>query len=171
MIALCAAISAGEMWVACCLNQSSKTRYVGNSAWMYAIIAGRSTPVTPANQVSKPLAGPDGRTEMLLQNPKADRGVSLIFPVQQLPCVTLWKNLAAIEEGYVTGIEPGTGFPYTRRLERAAGRVPKLAPNETRSFNIEVSIHLDPAGVESAARRVNELQGGIKPVVDYVSPH
>jgi len=58
-----------------------------------------------------PLAGPDGRTELLLQNANGDRGVSLVFPVHQLACVTLWKNMAAPVDGYVTGIEPGTGFP------------------------------------------------------------
>jgi hypothetical protein len=113
-----------------------------------------------------PLAGPDGRTELLLQNAKGDRGVSLAFPVHQLPCVTLWKNLAAETEGYVTGIEPGTGFPYTRRLEREAGRVPKLAPNETRRFTIDFEIHSDQSGVKSASRRIQKIQGQIKTKID-----
>jgi hypothetical protein len=113
-----------------------------------------------------PLAGPEGRTELLLQNPNGDRGVSLTFPVKQLPCVTLWKNLAAESEGYVTGIEPGTGFPYTRRLEREAGRVPKLAPNETRRFTIDFEIHSDQSGVKSASLRIRKIQGKIKTVID-----
>jgi len=117
----------------------------------------------------RPLAGPDGRTEMMLRNTSGDRGVSLAFPVNQLPCVTLWKNLAAEAEGYVTGIEPGTGFPATRRLEREAGRVPKLAPNETRRFTIEVSIHADRSSVHAAAARVQQLQGNIKTTIDGVS--
>jgi hypothetical protein len=116
----------------------------------------------------RPLAGPDGRTEMLLQNAGGDRGVSLAFPVKQLPCVTLWKNLAAEAEGYVTGIEPGTGFPATRRLEREAGRVPKLAPNETRRFTIEVSIHADRSSVQAAAARVQQLQGNRQPEIDGI---
>jgi hypothetical protein len=114
----------------------------------------------------QPVAGPDGRTEMLLQNADGDRGVSLAFPVQQLPCVTLWKNLASTAEGYVTGIEPGTGFPYTRSIERAAGRVPKLAPNETRRFTIDVSIHSDRSSVQSAVKRIHNLQGQIKTTID-----
>jgi hypothetical protein len=109
-----------------------------------------------------PLAGTDGCTELLLHNASGNRGVSLAFPVQQLPCVTLWKNLASVTEGYVTGIEPGTGFPYTRRLEREAGRVPKLGPNETRRFTIDVSIHPDSASVESASGRIQDIQGNIK---------
>jgi hypothetical protein len=113
-----------------------------------------------------PLAGPDGRTELLLQNDNGDQGVSLVFPIQQLPCVTLWKNLAAETEGYVTGIEPGTGFPYTRRLEREAGRVPKLAPNETRRFSIDVLIHSNRSSVEAAGERIKNIQGEIKTRID-----
>jgi hypothetical protein len=113
-----------------------------------------------------PLPGPDGRTELLLQNAGGDRGVSLAFPVRQLPCVTLWKNLASENEGYVTGIEPGTGFPYTRRLEREAGRVPKLAPAETRRFTIEVAIHPDRSSVEAASQRIRNIQGQVIPAID-----
>ena len=114
----------------------------------------------------QPVAAPDGRTEMLLQNPAGDRGVSLAFPVMQLPCVTLWKNLASAAEGYVTGIEPGTGFPYTRKVERDAGRVPKLAPGETRRFTIDFTIHPDRAGVQSALERIQIIQGQFKTVMD-----
>lgn len=100
-----------------------------------------------------PLAEPAGQMELLLHNARGHHGVSLTFPVQQLLGVTFWKNLAAEAEGYVTGIEPSTGFPYTRRLERAAGRVPKLAPNATRHFTIEVAIHTDRASVTAAEQR------------------
>jgi hypothetical protein len=112
----------------------------------------------------EPLPGPAGVTELLLQNAHGERGVSLTFPVTQLPCVTLWKNLEA--DGYVTGIEPGTGYPYTRRLEREAGRVPKLAPQASRQFRIEVAIHADRASVASAAQRIQNLQGAGAPVIE-----
>lgn len=113
-----------------------------------------------------PLAGPDGRTELMLQNAIGDRGVSLGFPISQLPFVTLWKNLASVPEGYVTGIEPGTGFPYTRRLEREHGRVPKLNPNETRHFTVDVTIHPDRSAVEAARQRVQEIQGATQTKFD-----
>jgi hypothetical protein len=117
-----------------------------------------------------PLAGSDGRTELMLQNVNGDRGVSMVFPIVQLPCVTLWKNLASASEGYVTGIEPGTGFPYTRRHERKAGRVPKLAPEETRHFTIDVAIHPDRESVVAAERRIQNIQGQIKTMVEAISP-
>ena len=109
-----------------------------------------------------PLAGPDGRTEMMLQNASGDRGVSMAFPIAQLPFVTLWKNLASASEGYVTGIEPGTGFPYMRQHEREAGRVPKLAPDETRQFTIDVTIHPDRESVTATEQRIQALQGKVK---------
>jgi len=119
----------------------------------------------------KPLADADGRTEQLLHNAAGDRGVSLNFPVAQLPCLTLWKNLASPAEGYVTGIEPGTGFPYTRRIEREAGRVPKLAANEPRHFTIDFTIHSDQLSVQSAIGRVKNIQGRIKPEMAGDQPH
>lgn len=109
----------------------------------------------------EPRAGADGQTELLLQNAQQNRGVSLTFPLQHLPCVTLWKNLGAAEEGYVTGIEPGTGFPYTRRLEREAGRVPKLMPGESRRFSLQATIHSDRAGVQAAKKRIQQIKARI----------
>jgi Domain of unknown function (DUF4432) len=113
-----------------------------------------------------PLAGSDGRTELMLQNAKSDRGVSMAFPTAQLPFVTLWKNLASASEGYVTGIEPGTGFPYMRQHEREAGRVPKLAPEETRHFTIDVAIHADRDSVMATEQRIQALQGKVKAKLD-----
>ncbi len=106
-----------------------------------------------------PLADTVGQGMIMLQNALGDRAVSMAFPVAQLPCVTLWKNLAAEAEGYVTGLEPGTGFPATRRRERAAGRVPKLKAGETRHFALEVAIHVNRAEVAAAAARVRAIQG------------
>ena len=58
-----------------------------------------------------PYADADGRSLVMLRNAGGDRGVSMGFAVAELPYVTLWKNLTAVEEGYVTGLEPGTSFP------------------------------------------------------------
>jgi len=114
----------------------------------------------------RPLGDAAGQGLIMLQNASSDRAVSLAFPIAQLPYVTLWKNLAAEAEGYVTGLEPGTGFPATRRRERAAGRVPKLIPGETRQFTIEVAIHADRASVTEVAERVRAIQGERAVVLD-----
>ena len=111
-------------------------------------------------------AGPDGRSVVMLRNAAGDRAVSMGFAVAELPYVTLWKNLTALEEGYVTGLEPGTGFPYTRRLEREAGRVPKLNPGETRRFAIDVGLHSTTEEVRAVEDQIKRIQNGRPTQVD-----
>ena len=110
--------------------------------------------------VITPFADAQHHTTVMLQNAKADKAVTLSYDVEQLPYFTLWKNTTASEEGYVTGLEPGTGSPANRSLERKAGRVPKLRPNESRSFVIEVTIHTGKVNIERAATAITKLQSG-----------
>ena len=106
-----------------------------------------------------PKADKAGNAMAVLVNPKGDRGVTLSWPVKQLPYLTQWKNTAAETTGYVTGIEPGTGFPHNRSYERKYGRVPKLAPGKTRSFKLDFKILGNRGEVESSAEAVKKLQG------------
>jgi hypothetical protein len=114
----------------------------------------------------RPFADAAGRTTILLRNAAADRGVSMSFPVEQLPYLTLWKNLADLAEGYVTGLEPGTGFPYNRRIERKAGRVPKLGPGQSRRFTIDFAILTTKSDVEKVDAEIARIQGGRKVELD-----
>ena len=84
----------------------------------------------------------------------------MAFTVEQLPCFTLWKNTGAMADGYVTGLEPGTGYPNPRQVERQAGRVPRLAPGEVRRFAIDFAIHSDQKQVASAVSAIERLQCG-----------
>jgi len=113
-----------------------------------------------------PLADENKRTTFMLQNAAGNRAVSMSFSVEQLPCVTLWKNTNAREEGYVTGIEPGTGFPYNRRIERLAGRVPKLASGTNRPFAIDFTIHTNRSDIELTAGKIAKIQGDKQIQVD-----
>jgi hypothetical protein len=113
-----------------------------------------------------PIADAAGRTETVLHNKAADRGVSMRFSVKELPFLTLWKNTAAEAEGYVTGIEPGTNFPNNRRIERKHGRVPKLDPGASRSATLDFTLLTGPADVGAATRRVAVLQGNTKPQLE-----
>jgi hypothetical protein len=113
-----------------------------------------------------PAADPSGTTMAMLINPTGDRAISLAFNVDELPCLTQWKNTTAEVEGYVTGIEPGTSFANNRRIEREKGRVPKLAAGASRSFHIEYSIYLTAAEVSAAGNRIAALQADHKPQVD-----
>lgn len=107
-----------------------------------------------------PFADEQHRTTVMLKNAAGDKAVSMTYSVEQLPYFTLWKNTTAVEEGYVTGLEPGTGFPANRSIERQAGRVPKLKPKETRRFGIEVGIHVGKQNVEQTAAQISKLQAG-----------
>ncbi len=114
----------------------------------------------------RPYADTHGRTMMMLQNAAGDRALSMQFSVEQLPFFSLWKNTTALEEGYVTGLEPGTGFPYNRGVERKAGRVPKLKPGQSRSFALDFTIHTGKADVDKAFHQIKTIQGDRKTQVD-----
>ncbi len=60
------------------------------------------------------LADANDQTQALLRSADGRRGVCLYWNVKQLPCFTLWKNETAEQDGYVTGLEPGTNFPNPR---------------------------------------------------------
>src|SRR5262245_40090905 len=115
-----------------------------------------------------PFSDGDGRSMLMLSNAERNRAVSMTFAVAELPYVTLWKNLTALDEGYVTGLEPGTGFPYTRRIEREAGRVPKLKPGETRHFAIDFGVHTTTAAVAAVDEQIKRIQNGRPTQIDRV---
>jgi hypothetical protein len=80
--------------------------------------------------------------------------------------LTLWKNLAAKEDGYVTGIEPGTNFPNNRRVERKFGRVPKLAPGASRTMTLDFAIHVGADEVAAITDRIVTIQGRQQSLID-----
>ncbi len=87
------------------------------------------------------LADARGHTLAVLLDAHAERAVALRFDRNELPCFTVWKNTGAIEDGYVTGLEPATGYPNFKTFERQQGRVRTLPPGgrwETR-WLIEVA--------------------------------
>ncbi len=107
-----------------------------------------------------PAANERDETILMLQNAAADRALAMRYSVKQLPCVSLWKSTAAVEEGYVTGIEPGTSFPNTRRVERAHGRVPRLEGGASRSFALEYSICATRKQVQRMTDQIAAIQAG-----------
>ncbi|QEG01368.1 hypothetical protein Mal15_54440 [Stieleria maiorica] len=113
----------------------------------------------------EPLTDENGATVAVLQNAAGDRAASMHWTPEQLPYLTIWKNTAATADGYVTGIEPGTGYPYNRKIERAAGRVPKLAPGQTRQFTLDIGLHRGQENVAAIVDAVKSIQGDRQPVV------
>lgn len=106
-----------------------------------------------------------GQTRTLLKNAHGTRGVSLVFNTRQLPCFSLWKDTAAVEDGYVTGLEPGSNYPNPRSYEGQQGRVIKLPPKGSATLELTLEIHPDDAAVKSAEAAVKKIAGGREPKI------
>lgn len=72
----------------------------------------------------------ENQTTALLAHPEGKLGFAVRFPLKDLPCFTVWKQTGAVEDAFVTGLEPATGFPNFKDFERESGRVVNLAPGE-----------------------------------------
>lgn len=99
-----------------------------------------------------------GMTEALLKSPNGTKGATLAFSVRELPFMTLWKNEAPLKTGYVTGLEPATSYPYPKPVERAAGRVPRLAGGQSYHTKVTFKALLSAEEVQQAVARIKGLQ-------------
>jgi hypothetical protein len=132
----------------------------------YDRFPGPTTGFVEEDYAIRPLADDSGRTLVLLRNKAGDLGASMRFDTHELPFLTLWKNTAAREDGYVVGIEPGTNFPNNRGIERKHGRVPGLSPGQSHFMTIEYALHNGADAVDEAAREVAKIQGDRRPLIN-----
>src|SRR5262249_41514416 len=106
-----------------------------------------------------------GQTLAMLTNAAADKAVALRFPVQPLPAFTVWKNTMALEEGYVTGLEPATNFPNFKGFERRQGRVRALPPGGNWAARWSIEVADAAAGVVALQSEVASLQAQARAVI------
>jgi hypothetical protein len=99
-----------------------------------------------------------GRTLALLYNRAADRGLVVRYNRKELPCFSLWRNSAALEDGYVTGLEPGTNYPNLRTFERQQGRVVLLPPGGRWECSWSLEVCDTTAAVAAVQKEVAALQ-------------
>jgi len=112
------------------------------------------------------LIGDDhGHTLALLKNSTSSSGVAVKFDIRQLPCFTLWRNLAAEADGYVTGLEPGTNFPNPRPVEKERGRIICLAPGDKWQAELSLDWLVQRSEVVQAEKTIAELQRRREPIV------
>jgi hypothetical protein len=104
------------------------------------------------------LGDSSGRTLALLYNAAADRGLALRFNRNELPCFTVWKSTAAVEDGYVTGLEPGTNFPNFKTFERQQGRVRVLPPGGRWECSWSLEVHDSRDSVGRVLAEIAALQ-------------
>jgi hypothetical protein len=113
----------------------------------------------------EPLADDHGRTLALLYTAAADKGLVVRFNRNELPCFTVWKNTGALEDGYVTGLEPATNFPNFKTFEREQGRVRTLPPGGRWEASWSIEIRDSAASVSEALAEIVSLQSHAKPVI------
>jgi hypothetical protein len=106
-----------------------------------------------------------GRTQALLYNAARDRGCLLRWNRNELPCFTLWRNSAAVEDGYVTGLEPGTNFPNLKTFERNQGRVRLLPPGGRWECTLILEFLDSAFGVSAALAEIVSLQAHARPII------
>ena len=111
---------------------------------------------------------PTGMTKAMLKSPDGGRGVLMSFDTHGLPYMSLWKNEVTAKGGYVTGLEPGTGFPNTRPEERAAGRVPVLKGGEVYRTHLSITGLTSKGDVGKAAAAIQALAKS-PPVIDQTT--
>jgi hypothetical protein len=114
----------------------------------------------------QPLADREDRTVIMLQNKSKDRAASLAYSIKELPYLTLWKNTAARADGYVTGLEPGTNYPYHRSIERKMGRLAQLPPGGSQRMDITFAIHVGKDEVDKTAKQIQTIQGNRQPAIE-----
>lgn len=125
----------------------------------YATSVGPTSGFIEQVYLVEPLSNSRGESGAVLVNSAGDFASSISWATKQLPYLTIWKNTAAVEDGYVTGIEPATGYPFNRKVERAAGRVPKLPSGNSQTFSLTFAIHDGEEAVQKAVDSVQSIQG------------
>ncbi len=104
------------------------------------------------------LKGDDNKhTTVMLQNKAGDKAATISWSLEELPYLTVWKNTGALNDGYVTGIEPGTNYPNNRSVERAAGRVPKLAPGASHRMTLKFGLKASIQEVKDAIKSIESI--------------
>ena len=107
----------------------------------------------------------NGLSRVLLKRADGSSAVQLTFNIRELPCFTLWRNLVADGDGYVTGIEPGTNFPNLRSSEEKAGRVVNLQPGERWHAEVNLEWLLDHTAIQQSELVIAQLQGSHTPTI------
>ena len=105
-----------------------------------------------------PIADDHNWSEAMLASSDGTIGFAVHFDRRTLPCMSLWKNTAAVEDGYVVGLEPATGFPNKRSFEEKNGRVVALQGGESKTFRLKLQPLTTSNAVTQSRSRIEALQ-------------
>jgi galactose mutarotase-like enzyme len=112
---------------------------------------------------SQPVADRDGWVTGLLQNPTNEQAVVVSYQSSTLPYFTQWKNTASHSAGYVTGLEPATGFPNPRSFEEQQGRLMQLQPGQSKEFQLRLEGCRGPDAINAKRQLIEQLLGQAGP--------
>lgn len=101
-----------------------------------------------------------GWATALLAAPNGQIGFAVHYETKGLPYFTQWKNTVSRNDGYVTGIEPGTGFPNPRSFEIEKGRVVQLESQQSVSFNLKLEGIANKERVAELAKQLESQNDG-----------
>lgn len=118
-----------------------------------------------------PFADKEGKAHFILENAQKNKAVAFSNNIDSLPYFTQWKNEDSIENGYVTGLEPGNSFPANRSHERKQGRIPKIKGGETIEYHLEYTILSTQNTIQKAKEKISKLNAGKKIKIDKNSEH
>lgn len=110
-------------------------------------------------------ADADGETRALLASAAGNIGASVVYDSRELPYFVQWKNTTALEDGYVTGLEPAANLPNPRTFEQTHGRVLQLPPGGSRTFHVALEFHRSTDEVEVAKAKIAALAGDVSPKI------
>jgi hypothetical protein len=111
------------------------------------------------------LADGRGQTLAMLESAAADKAIAVRYSRSELPCFTVWKNTAALEDGYVTGLEPATNYPNIKAFERKQGRVVVLPPGGQWQSRWSLEVADTPADVAALTAEVARIQAQARPMI------
>jgi len=104
------------------------------------------------------LADKNNQTKVMVKSADGTTGAAMQFNTKQLPSYTVWKNMVASVDGYVTGLEPGTNLPNSRLFEKEQGRVIELAAGETWTAQVTVDWLTSTEQVATTETAIQKLQ-------------
>lgn len=140
----------GSVFFGSCIEVAPRDAIAAEAVSMWNLFEGPSPGFSEQVYFMSPQPDEQGMGIAVLCNADADLAFCIRFDTTTLPWFTLWKNTQAEQDGYVTGLEPGSSFPNLRTFERRQGRVITLAPGEEVRFELLFDVVI-------GQRRVREL--------------
>ncbi|MHC4886626.1 MAG: aldose 1-epimerase family protein [Planctomycetota bacterium] len=110
----------------------------------------------------QPKADRKGMTRHMLVNGDGDLGVVQEYALKSLPCFAFWKNPGALEDGYVTGLEPSTNFPNPMCYEKKQKRVVNLRSGRSWESAMTIGLRQGRKAIAAETKKIKSIQGAKK---------